>query len=379
MADIFLTDKDKLEIEAKLGTKSDKTETDALFNKLVTQNMKNLVVQTIGASQTWIAPKAADQLFKVFCVGGGGGGGAGYNTTGLSDIGGGGGGSGYIEIATLKIGQKTEIDIICGAGGSGGLGSSSDGENGGDTQFGALLTAKGGSGGKRGTSTDGGYGGNGGSGAAGGGGGAGGSELKNTPSAGGNGGNGSLCGGGGAGATHTTSDGNAELAAAGSGGVHGGNGGSASARSRAPKLFAEKLLDVLFQIDMLNVGLNNMRLSGITNKETGYGEGGTGGAGGLNYTNTYSASEIVTEGCGGGGGYCGNGGDGHSLGGSGGGGGYCGNGGNGYYGGGGGGGFFCDGGNSGNTVGGGGGGFFCDGNGSAGGTGGVLIMYIKEE
>ena len=56
-------------------------------------NVNNLVIEKIFTSRTWTAPKAADQRFKIFCVGGGGGGSGGY-TTGSPFSGGGGGGGG---------------------------------------------------------------------------------------------------------------------------------------------------------------------------------------------------------------------------------------------------------------------------------------------
>lgn len=349
------------------------------FEKIALANVGKLVVQKITTSCTWTAPKAASQLFKVFCVGGGGSAGALYyravgNT--YPDLGGGGGGGGCIEISDVEIEAGTEIEIICGAGGKG-AGYYQAGQSkpvstdGGDTLFGDMLVAKGGEAGESATPSSNGNGGNGGSGGGGGG------NDNSTP---GNGGNGGLYGGGGGGA------GMYGASTVGQGGTSDGcgNGGTLFVSPDEGKIFDGGFLDYFFGIDSaFHTLYKNGNKGGDGNGVQGGGGGGNGGNGGWgnNYLKEASgAGRYYACAAGGGGGFGGNGGNGGVYSG-GGGGGYFGNGAspasNKYgmgYNGGGGGGFFCDG----SPIGG-GGGFFSGGNGYDGGNGGVLIMYIKED
>lgn len=331
-------------------------------NGLASSNLKNLVVQRINTTCTWIAPKAVENKFKVICVGGGGGGG---NCCYINDVysyGAGGGGGGYVSINEVEIEPGTSVQIVCGAGGT-------PGNAGGSTSF-DKLSAKGGQPGGNGT-IDGeivcGNGGDGGSG------GGGGSCFIDTWSSTrvtiGSGGNGDLFGGGGCGSADVSYGNTIEsYVSAGRGGTMGGAGGAPDVSPQKGKISEYSFIDCFFDINALIM---------IQSPSPGDGSGGINSNGGAG-----------SSGYGGGGGYCGNGGAGNF--GGGGGGGYCGNGGagsndkkNGGVNGGGGGGFFCDGAdgmsNWPNSYGGGGGGFFCDGKGANGGDGGVLIMYIKEE
>ena len=333
---------------AKLGLPPETATPNEAFEMLANKMIDKLVFVKIKQSTAWTAPKAVNQLFKVFAVGGGGGGGHR----------GGGGGSGYLTVETRTITENTPVEIICGAGGKAGTEDSTKGIDGGQTSFDDII-ALGGKGGDRdggdGLAGGGGYGGKGGDGAYGGGGGGSGDTPKGI---GGNGG--TYGGGGGAGRYDPPNNG-------GTGGTYGGNGGASKQNGEKGYSFNDAFINILFDRSF-----------------TMQGEAGTGESGG-----------------GGGGGYGGNGGNGGGYNsGGGGGGGYCGNGGEAAAGntpgGGGGGGFFCDGGiGSGNgDVGGGGGGFFHNGgindNGLAlteqnnstrgqGGNGGVLIMYFKED
>ena len=360
------------ETAAKFGLGADAVPND-VFNALAFKNISNLCIEKIQISKNWTAPKATNQIFKVFAVGGGGSG---------SKFA--GGGSGYVEIANFEIAEGTVVPVVCGAGGI----YSETGSDGGATSFGNLLTAAGGKCGNADT-------GNGGDGGAGGGG-----CSSNTTDRTSNGGNGGKFGGGGGGGYGSICSGGnggeygggggrgygGSGGGGGNGGIYGGNGGAAKAPgndapSDRPGL---RFLEIL--TDQTSVNGNGL----------GGSAGNSGGGGGSYYGNGGNGRDSSRSGGGGGGGYCGNGGNGSgaSTGGAGGGGGggYCGNGGNGgSYGGGGGGGFFCNGGNgntSSNYIGGGGGGFFSDGiagsesdaNGRGnGGNGGVLIMYFKEE
>lgn len=350
------------------------------FEELAYSNLKNLVVQKITESCSWVAPKAVKNIFKVFCVGGGGGGGTNYRYNDNNVAGGGGGGGGYVNIQELNIKDGTTIDIVCGAGGN----SSSDG---GTTSFGNLLSSAGGKCGKNGVNVDG-YiakviAGDGGDGSSGGGGGGFYVHYTNySENKGGSGGNGNMFGGGGSGHCHNETSNNYVRGIGGASGDLGGDGGSYNTKPKQGTPMNDPFLNILFNMEYLHT------LNGV--ESDGAGSGGVGSNGG---TSSYSNS----GGGGGGGGYCGNGGS--ITYGGGGGGGYCGDGGGSVMldsslssyvvGGGGGGGFFCHGGEGGYS-GGGGGGFFCDGkngatynqdnsSGGKGGDGGVLIMYIKDD
>lgn len=114
---------------------------DDVFQKLAVKkgSVEDLVIQKITTSCTWTAPKAVDQLFRVFAVGGGGG--------------------GYVEIKNLTIAEGTTVSVVCGAGGAIGAGISSkagtaaSGGRGGTTSFGSLLSAGGYGGGGASSST----------------------------------------------------------------------------------------------------------------------------------------------------------------------------------------------------------------------------------
>lgn len=131
-----------------------------------------LVTECITASATWTAPSNIASPVHVV-AGGGGGGGAGafyYNITSSPSIkrygSGGAGGSGYIESADVYVQPNVEVSVTIGEGGDYGRSgnpsqSATDGNDGGATRFGTLLTARGGHGGKAGTRDKGGNGGDG--------------------------------------------------------------------------------------------------------------------------------------------------------------------------------------------------------------------------
>lgn len=331
------------------------------------RDVSDLVIVKVRDSKTWVAPKAAGQFFRVYCVGGGGSGG------GKGSYGGGGGGSGYISIADLVIPVGTEIEVVCGAGGAA-VAAQSSGRDGGATIFGEYLSAEGGKKGKYNSSSS--VGGDGGDGEAGGGAGGYGASGGNGRTYGGGGGGG-YGGKGGNGGTYGGGGGTGgNNGYFGKGGTYGGNGGDHSNLAEPGQDVPVAYIDVLFDVRRGMVD----SAAGVTVA----GKGGSGGGG------VHSVGGTNADGPGGGGGgFCGNGGNSASTS-PGGGGGFCGNGGagSGYScGGGGGGGFYCNGGNGNQGYGGGGGGFFSDGGNSggtngpsgAGGNGGVLIMYFKED
>ena len=101
-------------------------------------------VQTFTASGTWTKPTGLKYAI-VEISGSGAGGGSALNTSGNAS-GGGGGGGGYCKklIAAASLGATETVTI--GALGAGGA-PSSGGSNGGNSTFGAILTANGGTGG----------------------------------------------------------------------------------------------------------------------------------------------------------------------------------------------------------------------------------------
>lgn len=191
-----------------------------------------MYTELITSSQSWTPPDGVKMVtVRLF---GGGGGGAGDATGG-----GGGGGGGNVASKTITVISGTIYPITIGTGGSGGV-RYANGNNGGASSFGTLVSANGGNGGTSGDNNSiGGSGGNGGSG-----GGSGGKSITysvtpGTPgsgSYGGNGGNGSTqttsaqnggngieaAGGTGAGGSKGTGKG----AGGGGGGGYGGNGGN---------------------------------------------------------------------------------------------------------------------------------------------------------
>ena len=390
------------ETKATLGLPETATPDDAfngLFNKLATQNMNKLVIQKIKASGTWTVPKALNQTFKVFVVGGGGGGGNG------------GGGGGHIVIRDIILNEGEEIDVVCGAGGTGYIYNNTDipPTDGGTTTFGDISADGGSAGGMSNfTTAKAGHGGAGGAG----GGGAGwfrciySSDSKTTHIAG-DGGDASFGGGGGGGhslwyygdwAVGNYGDSiEANQGNGGSAGLYGGRGGSPKTTLSCKAVFNDiSIVDMLLKWD-------EQPDNAIEQTELTCGEGSMYGGPGGKPNKSY---DNATGSGGGGGGFCASGAQGGLGAGGAGGAGYFGNGGrpssqygntNGKgswtCGGGGGGGFFCNGGDGGNEngsyrhCGGGGGGFFDDGkvgkshwqSGAHGGNGGVLIMYIKED
>ena len=350
------------------GAAGDHTIDDAL-GKIAgsLDGFRNLCVDIIMSSKNWTAPKAKDQLFKVFVVGGGGGSIA--NTSGAYNCP--GGGSGYIEISELKIPEDTVVSVVCGAGGG-------EDQNGGATSFGAYLIA---SGGKCASGLNGGdgeaggggvYGGNGGNGRTygGGGGGPAGEANDNPPGKGGNGG--TYGGGGGAGTAKST-----RVGTPGTGGLYGGNGGGLLSDGDAGTPFSGPILNMLTFLGRSFEMFGEGGKCTVSYARTG--GGGGGGYGGNGGSPSNPVSDSYASGGGGGGGYGGNGGNGgggSGYDGGGGGGGYGGNGGNGP--GGGGGGFFSNGADGARYNGGGGGGFLIDAARGTGANGGVLIMYVKE-
>ena len=231
-------------------------------------------VHTFTTSGTWTKPAGGATRIRVQLWGGGGSGGNGS----LSYQCGGGGGGGYIEYMfdpTLMAGTET---VTVGIGGARQTGAAIDGNAGGDTTFGILLTAGGGGGGGAHSSTNGGGGGGGGgwrtgsvslgiSGGISGGLGGNGSDGTSGATAASDGGHSYNTGAGGGGASDTGQSGD------GGNSQFGGSGGGGSGA------------------DGGKIGIGGVSEAG----------GGTGGDGG--YSNTVAGTDGTVPGGGGGGNY----------------------------------------------------------------------------
>tara|TARA_B000000437_G_scaffold120079_1_gene87236 strand:- start:890 stop:2671 length:1782 start_codon:yes stop_codon:yes gene_type:complete len=99
-------------------------------------------IYNIPGTYQWTCPENITQI-SVVAVGGGGGGG---NSNGYGASGGGGGG--LIWVNNITVIPDTDYTITVGAGGLGNSNGTSNGQNGGDTDFDNLLIAYGGKGGK---------------------------------------------------------------------------------------------------------------------------------------------------------------------------------------------------------------------------------------
>lgn len=106
-------------------------------------------IDVLTGSGTFTTPNNVSKLI-VFAVGGGGGGAGAPNTSSIARVSGSGGGGGFAihEIAT----PDADYAYACGAAGTG-SGSGSNGGDGGDTTFGTIITAEGGTGGTLTTSS----------------------------------------------------------------------------------------------------------------------------------------------------------------------------------------------------------------------------------
>jgi hypothetical protein len=99
-------------------------------------------VQTFTSSDTWVKP-ATGSVALIRCWGGGGSGGRG----GSGDGGGGGGGGGCVERLMDLTDLAASIAVTIGAGGTAITADNTNGNQGGNTTFGAHVTAYGGGGG----------------------------------------------------------------------------------------------------------------------------------------------------------------------------------------------------------------------------------------
>lgn len=105
-----------------------------------------LDIALFTSNGTWVTPDGCN-LIVVYTVGAGGGGG-GVSGSGSNAAAGGGGGGGAFGINLITSGFSPSQTVTIGGGGNGGVAGNNDGNNGGTTSFGALISVTGGRGGK---------------------------------------------------------------------------------------------------------------------------------------------------------------------------------------------------------------------------------------
>jgi hypothetical protein len=115
---------------------------------------------TITTSQTWSVPPSVSKIKVELWGAAGGGGGAGTYSYSYNLNAGGNGGSGGYAQKEIDVVESQQFNVVIGEGGAAGINAyypyyygDTDGGNGGDTWFGTLVKAAGGTGGKRGSYT----------------------------------------------------------------------------------------------------------------------------------------------------------------------------------------------------------------------------------
>ena len=115
---------------------------------------------TITSSQTWNVPPAVSKIKVELWGAAGGGGGAGAYSYSYNLVAGGNGGSGGFAQKMIDVTENEQFNVIIGEGGAAGSNATynhpnwlgdTDGDHGGDSWFGTLVKAAGGTGGKRGS------------------------------------------------------------------------------------------------------------------------------------------------------------------------------------------------------------------------------------
>jgi len=136
----WLRNSDMSNIDATISSRASQDSVDELA-KMINAIGKGF---TLTSSGLWIKP-AGTRLVRIICVAAGGGGGMG-GMLGGSSVGGEGGYAGGIHEAVVDVSGVDSVMVTIGAGGLGAVGSNRA-TNGGNTSFGAFVSAIGGRGG----------------------------------------------------------------------------------------------------------------------------------------------------------------------------------------------------------------------------------------
>lgn len=140
------------QVEAEAGSDNTKMMTPQRVAQAIEALAKRFDEQIFTASGTWTKPAgySPDALVLIEAWGGGGGGGRDSG----APFGGGGGGGGYTQRWMRLADLPATVAVTIGAGGAGRTGSNGDGSTGGNSTFGAFLTAYGGGGGQSAQTTN---------------------------------------------------------------------------------------------------------------------------------------------------------------------------------------------------------------------------------
>ncbi len=249
------------------------------WHVLSNSSQESVIIREFTANGTWTKPAGLKRVL-ISCVGAGGGGGSGRcDNAGTNRFGGGGGGGGAVvwrQVAASDLASSVAVTI--GTGGTGGVGvatvltNGNAGTAGGDTSFGSIVIAKGGTGGGGGTGTTSATG-------------AGGLSLLSTPiggpyaMSGGSGGNGQS--GNGTGGSQGFGGGISTTGGGGGGGINSGNTNS-TAGGNGGGIYANGVLIAGPTSGASPNGLANQSNFLLFSSSLTSGKGlGTGGAGGL--------------------------------------------------------------------------------------------------
>ena len=118
-----------------------------LLDQLPADKAQPVNIVVISASGTYTKPAGLKYALIKVQAGGGGGGGANSTPANQANSASGGGGGGYAESMFPSASIAASVSVVVGAGGAGGVLTGGNGQAGGASSFGSLVTAAGGAGG----------------------------------------------------------------------------------------------------------------------------------------------------------------------------------------------------------------------------------------